>query len=420
MEFPIALLPICYLEKGAVSLRDRLTKSVVDALPPGKGDYIVWDRDLKGFGVKVTTKGKKTYLVYYRTLSGQQRKPAIGVHGALTAEEARQTAKKWIALALTGKDISGERRDARAAPLVRDLAERYIKDYAEAFKKPRSCLSDRSNLQNHVLPLIGAKKVSEVTRADIEALKTAIRDGKTAARRKARLRGRSVTIGGPGAANRTISLLSKMMGCAVDWGMRPDNPALRIKKYPEHRKDRFLDMDEVQRLVVALTMAENEETETPDIVVCFRLLLLTGLRLGEVRDLPWENVDLNRMTIRLTDSKTGARIVPLNSQAVAVLEKHQATKSGHYVIRSLSEHGRPSLGKPWQRIRKRAKIDDTANIHCLRHTFASWAVMGGLSLAQTGALLGHKSSQTTLRYADHLTEAVREYSQRTANLIAAE
>lgn len=131
-----------------MSLRDRLTKAVVDALPQRGKDYIVWDRDLKGFGVRITTTGKKTYLVYYRTLSGQQRKPAIGVHGALTAEEARQTAKKWIALAVTGKDISGERKEARAAPLVRNLAERYIKDYAEAFKKTRSCQSDRSNLQN--------------------------------------------------------------------------------------------------------------------------------------------------------------------------------------------------------------------------------------------------------------------------------
>ena len=78
------------------------------------------------------------------------------------------------------------------------------------------------------------------------------------------------------------------------------------------------------------------------------------------------------------------------------------------------------MRKPWSRLLKQAKIDKSANIHCLRHTFASWAVMGGLSLAQTGALLGHKSAQTTLRYADHLTEAIREYSQKTANLIAAE
>jgi integrase len=112
--------------------------------------------------------------------------------------------------------------------------------------------------------------------------------------------------------------------------------------------------------------------------------------------------------------------VPLNNQAVTVLERQLARRVGDYVIKSATGEGRPSLGKPWQRIRKLANIDDSANIHCLRHTFASWAVMGGLSLAQTGALLGHKSSQTTLRYADHLTDAVREYSQKTANLIAAE
>jgi integrase len=103
-----------------------------------------------------------------------------------------------------------------------------------------------------------------------------------------------------------------------------------------------------------------------------------------------------------------------------LLQRHEAGKTGNFVIGSATGEGRPALGKPWERIRKRADIDDTANIHCLRHTFASWAVMGGLSLAQTGALLGHKSSQTTLRYADHLTEAVREYSQKTANLIVAE
>jgi integrase len=134
----------------------------------------------------------------------------------------------------------------------------------------------------------------------------------------------------------------------------------------------------------------------------------------------WDDLDLNRGTLRLHDSKTGARTVPLNSQATSLLLKHQITKNGPYVIQSATGEGRPALGKPWQRIRKLAGIDNSANIHCLRHTFAAWAVMGGLSLAQTGALLGHKSSRTTLRYADHLTEAVREYSQRIANLVTAE
>jgi integrase len=401
-------------------VHERLTKLVVDGLKSAAKDLVVWDRDLKGFGVKVTPTGKKIYFAFYRTSSGKQRKPTIGLHGKVTAEEARQIARKWIAAAISGHDISAERQEARAALLVRDLAQKYLDDYAACFKKPSSFKSDKSILNNHVLPLIGTKKVSEVTRADIEDVKIAIKEGRTAARRKAKLRGRSITTGGPGVANRTVSLLSKMMGCAVDWGMRIDNPALRIKKFPEHRKDRFLDTDEIRRLLKALDQVGLQCTETPHIITCLRLLLFTGLRLGEVRDMYWNDVDLVRGTLRLRDSKTGARTVPLNDQAIAVLQKHFATKVDQFVIQSVTSDGRPALGKPWQRIRRLADIDDSANIHCLRHTFASWAVMGGLSLAQTGALLGHKSTQTTLRYADHLTEAVRGYSQKTANMIARE
>jgi integrase len=400
-------------------MRTRLTKSVVERVAASTKDVIVWDSDVKGFGLKVTPNSRKAYFVFYRTLSGQQRKPSIGVHGKITADEARHIAKKWIAAALTGNDVSASRQEARAAPLVRELAERYLEDYAKPFKKPRSVKSDRSNLDNHVLPLIGANKVGEITRADIEFVKSSIREGKTAARKQAKYRGRSIITGGPGVANRVVALLSKMMACSVDWGMRVDNPALRIKKYPERRKDRFLDTDEIARLLQALRVAEAEKTETPDIIACFLLLLLTGLRCGEILDLEWRDVDLERATLRLKDSKTGARTVPVNNQALAVLQKHSVGKTGGYVVGSATGQGRPALGKPWQRIRKLAGIDDTANIHCLRHTFASWAVMGGLSLAQTGALLGHKCSQTTLRYADHLTEAVRGYSQQTANLISA-
>ena len=401
-------------------MRERLTKSIVESAEAGPKDVIVWDREVKGFGLKVTPSGRKVYFAFYRTLSGQQRKPSIGVHGKVTADEARQIAKRWIAAALTGNDVSGERKEARSAPLIRELAARYLVDYAKPFKKPRSVKSDQSNLEHHVLPLIGAKKVTDITRADIEFVKSSIREGKTATRKRAKYRGRSIIRGGPGVANRVVALMSKMMACAVDWGMRPDNPALRIKKYPERRKDRFLDMDEIRRLLIALGEAEQERAETPDIVACFMLLLFIGLRRGEILNLEWSDVDLSRKTLRLRNSKIGARTVPLNKQACDVLHKHEASQSGRFVIRSFTGEGRPALGKPWESIRRRANIDDTANIHCLRHTFASWAVMGGLSLAQTGALLGHKSNQTTLRYADHLTEAVREYSQRTANLFAAE
>jgi hypothetical protein len=84
-----------------------------------------------------------------------------------------------------------------------------------------------------VLPLIGTKKVAELTRADSEFVKISIREGKTATGKRARYRCRSIVKGGPGVANRAVALISKMMACSVDWDMRADNPALRIKKYSE-------------------------------------------------------------------------------------------------------------------------------------------------------------------------------------------
>ena len=198
-------------------------------------------------------------------------------------------------------------------------------------------------------------------------------------------------------------------------GLGADNPAFKIKKYPEKRKDRFLQMDEIWRLQDALNAAELQKTETRDVIACFRFSLLTGLRCGEVLNLVWSEIDVTAKTIKFQYSKTGPRTVPLNDQAWEVILQHREIKDSGYVIKSATGEGRPALGKPWYRIRKQADTSETANIHCLRHTFASWAIMGDLSLAQTGALLGHKSTQTTLRYADHLTEVVREYSQKTAN-----
>ena len=75
----------------------KLTKRTVEAVEPGAKDIIVWDTELKGFGCKVTPKGRRVYFVYYRTRGGQQRRPTIGVHGAGTCEQARDTARQWLA-----------------------------------------------------------------------------------------------------------------------------------------------------------------------------------------------------------------------------------------------------------------------------------------------------------------------------------
>ncbi|MET3900668.1 integrase [Devosia sp. UYZn731] len=406
-------------------MRVKLTKKIVEsiiaepatAVTKGR-DVIAWDSEVPGFGVKVTPAGKRSYFVYYRTTSGQQRRPKIGEHGALTVDEARQIARQWMAQSAAGGDVSQERQSKRAAGTVEDLAKRYLADYAEPHKKPRSVQTDRANIENHVVPLIGSKAVKDVTRQDIDRLKVAIREGKSARTLEARKRGRRVIRGGEGIANRVVALVSKMFACAQEWGLREDNPATGIRKYREKRKDRFLDASEVGRLLEQLELAEATETTPIKAIVAIRVLLFTGMRYGEVMNLTWGMVDGNQMCFRLADSKTGSRIIPFGEHVNTALRLLQRTEASDLVFEGTNAGSPLSLRRPWYKIRAAAGIDAAATLHTLRHTFASWSVMGGLSLAQVGAMLGHKSTQTTLRYADHAVDALRSYNEQTGSRLA--
>ncbi len=397
----------------------KLTKKSVEAVVPADKDVIVWDTDAKGFGLKVTPKGKRVYFLYYRNAAGQQRRPIIGEHGAITADQARQRAREWMANATLGGDISAERAEGKKpVDTVAMLCARYLKDYAEPHKKPRSVESDRANIDNHVIPLLGTKPVKEVTRADVDAVKLAIRDGKTARKGEAKKRGRRIIRGGEGVANRVVALLSKMFACAEEWGLRDDNPARGIRKFREHRNERFLSSEEVGRLLATLDNADADKSVSPYVTAAIRLLLFTGMRYGEVVGLTWANYDATSQCFRLADSKTGARIIPLSDQAVAALKGLPRCADDHYIFAAPDADVAVAVRRPWYRLRAAAGIDATANLHCLRHTYASWSVMSGLSLAQVGALLGHRSTQTTLRYADHALEALRSYSQGTGAKLA--
>src|SRR5690606_22862173 len=136
------------------------------------------------------------------------------------------------------------------------LSERYLDEYAVPNKRASSVASDRANLQNHIVPTLGTMRVKDVKRADIERLKLAVREGKTARKSPAKARGRRIVTGGQGVANRVLALASKMFGCAEEWGLLETNPARGIRKYREFRKDRYLDREEVSRLLVALDEAD--------------------------------------------------------------------------------------------------------------------------------------------------------------------
>jgi integrase len=210
-----------------------------------------------------------------------------------------------------------------------------------------------------------------------------------------------------------------MFACAEAWNLRSTNPARGIKKFRERRKDRFLDQDEIARLLAAPDDADQLQIESRFATAAIRLLLFTGMRSGEVTSLRWSTYDRQRRCLRLADSKVGQRTIPLSTHAVAILEGLEAGKPDDFIFPGANGVSSIALTRPWYRVRANAQIDQTANLHSLRHTLASWSVMGGLSLAQIGAVLGHKNAQTTLRYADHRVDALRNYAQRVGDMFSA-
>ena len=322
-----------------------------------------------------------------------------------------------------GADLSALRTHGRARPTMVDLADRYLREHAAQHKKASSASEDRRNIDNHIRPLLGSKQVSEITRADIDAFKRAVREGKSAPRNgkgpRSGHRGGAIVSGGTGVANRCLSLLSKMFNLAERWGMRPDgsNPVRHVEKYRENKVERYLNQEELERLAQVLRDAENSGSESPFVVAAIRLLLFTGARLSEILTLRWDFVDLDRSLINLPDSKTGKKQIYLNSLASDVLSGLPHVDGNPFVI--VGNNGGShlvNLTKPWHRIRKLAGLEDV-RIHDLRHSFASVAVSGGLALPLIGKLLGHQKSATTERYAHFADDPVRAANEKVAQIL---
>jgi integrase len=384
------------------SEKTKLTKRLVESVKLNDRDIFVWDAEVPGFGLRVWPSGKRVFIYQYRTKHGHTRRPAIGQYGAITVEQARRIARQWAAEVQQAGDPGGARREARNALSVAQLADRYLAEHARVKKKPRSVTSDETLLRLHILPTIGHRKVPSMTRADVQRLHHGMNET-------------------PGAANRTLALLSKMFNLAEIWGLRPDgsNPCRHVEKFKENKLERFLSEAELARLAEVLAEAERTRTELPSALAAIRLLLFTGARLSEILTLRWEHVDMDGQCLRIPDSKTGAKTIYLPAGGLEVLNGLPQGDDNPYVIAGAKPGSHlVNLRKPWGRIRARAKLDDV-RLHDLRHSFASMAVAGGLSLPVIGALLGHTQPTTTQRYAHLADDPLKQAANIAGGRIAA-
>jgi integrase len=416
----------------------KLTKRTVDVAVAGERDRFVWDDELPGFGLKVTPASRKTFIFQYRLggRAGATKRMTLGPLGALTPEEARREATRLRGSVAQGQSPTAERaarkhavRAERAAPTVTDLARDFLEDRRAKKKATMVAEYDRF-LTRDVLPVLGKAKVAEVTRAQVARLHLALSDR-------------------PYPANRALAVLGAMFRFAELHGHRAagTNPCGGVDPYPERARERFLSGAEFAALGAALARAEREglpvpaklrrtpkraetakhrrkagyapQPANPFAVAALRFLLLTGWRESEALTLEWAAVDVERGIATLADTKTGRSARHLGAPALALLAGVPRVGDSPYVFPGAKPGAHlADLTRVWEAVRHATGLANV-RLHDLRHSFASTAVSGGLSLPVLAALLGHREVATTQRYAHLGDDPRRRAADRVSGDVAA-
>ena len=375
-------------------LTDRLGRTIE---APVAGNRIVYDFEVKGFGVRITKAGARAWVINYRA-NGRQRRATIGDVADWPVQLAREQAKSMKRLVDQGCDPVTERAVARQAPTVADLVDRYEADVLPK-KAPRSHGEDRA-LGRRLVARLGQLKVAAVRHADLDQLHREISRAGT-----------------PIRANRVISLASRLFNLAIKWGWRADNPCRGIERNPERPRARYLTPSELVRLAAALDA--HPEQPSADVV---RLLLLTGARRGEVLRATWDMFDLVAGVWTKPSAATKQRRehrIPLSAAAMQILARRREAAGDSPFLFPGASPDRPQgdLKRFWRTVCRQAQIEG-ARVHDWRHSHASILASAGLSLPVIGALLGHTAPDDYDPLRHLLDDPLRQASERVAEVLA--
>lgn len=355
---------------------------------------VLWDSELPGFGLRMRPTGYKCWIVAFRE-RGIKRLVTLGSVATLDARKARNEARKrLVANRLDGLPQPPKPKAQKGPSLFRDYVGAFWADYARHWK-PSTQKRNLSLVRKELLPAFGDVAVEAFTRAEIVRW----RDG---------LNQRPCTF------NRALPVLAVMLAYAEQLGHRRcgSNPCKGMPRFKTKVHERYLTAAEYRRLASTL---DEAEVEVPLAVAAIRLLIYTGARSGEITTLRWEYVQPPRLA--LPDSKTGPKTIYLNGPAMAVLDDLPGRRSG-LVFASPAQPDRPiRIDNHWTKLRRSATLPDV-RLHDLRHSFASVAIMDGISLSLIGKLLGHALPETMARYAHLADEAVMDAAERVCSSLA--
>jgi integrase len=352
--------------------RIKLTKSAIDSLPPSPdSDVVYWDAGCPGFGVKITPKGRKVFIVLYRTggADSKLRKYTIGPYGRVTLHQARMAGQRVFAAKLEGRDPAAEKREAKRriiADRIEDLLETYI---AQRLSQNRSGGKVARLLRREVGSAWGGRSIHEICKRDVIELVSAVEQR-----------------GAPVAANQTLKSIKTFLRWCVGRAVLDLSPAENVPlPSKEIARDRILTDDELTRVILA---ARQTGGAYGGIV---ELLALTGQRREEVARLQWQELDLAQRIWTLPKSRTKnakAHVVHLSEQSMAVLKRQQ--QAGLYVFSRLGT-------KPFQEFSRAKRLLDQLSgvtgwrLHDLRRTCVSGMARLGIAPHVADKVLNHQA-----------------------------
>src|SRR6516225_4600932 len=351
--------------------RIRLTKSAIDALPTPASDVVYWDAGCPGFGVKVTPKGRKVFIVLYRTGGGgsKLRKYTIGPYGRVTLHQARVASQRVFAAKLEGRDPAAEKREAKRRIVtdgIEDVLETFI---TQRLSQNRSGGEIARLLRREMGKTWAGRSIHEISKRDVVELVSAIEQR-----------------GAPVAANKTLKSIKTFLRWCMGQAILDQSPAENVPMpSKEVARDRVLADNELAQVILA---ARKMGGPYGGIV---ELLALTGQRREEVARLQWAELDLAQRVWTLPKSRTKnakAHVVHLSEQSMAVLTR--ADQPGPYVFSLLGT-------KPFQEFsRAKRRLDQLSGVtgwrlHDLRRTCVSGMARLGVAPHVADKILNHQS-----------------------------
>ena len=351
--------------------RIRLTKSAIDALPTPPSDVVYWDSGCPGFGVKVTPKGRKVFVVLYRTggAGSKLRKYTIGPYGRVTLHQARVAAQRVFAARLEGRDPAAEKREAKrrvVADRVEGLLETFI---SQRLFQNRSGGEIARLLRREIGKVWTGKSIHEISKRDIVQVISAIEQ------RGARI-----------AANKTLKSIKTFLRWCVGRALLDQSPAEGVPlPAKEVARDRVLDDQELAQVILAARKIGGPYGSIVE------LLALTGQRREEVASLQWEELDLAQKIWTVPKSRTKnakEHIVHLSEQSMVLLKR--ACQFGPYVFSVLGT-------KPFQEFsRAKRQLDQLSGVtgwrlHDLRRTCVSGMARLGIAPHVADKILNHQA-----------------------------